>query len=90
MRRQLHALRDALALAVVLNRTLVLPQFDCVCDRSELVDFVPSCTFPGAPPPCPFPQTRAPPPLPRRSHWCSVALGVRFAIAGFEGSTRLT
>ena len=37
MRRQLHALRDALALAVVLNRTLVLPQFDCVCDRSELV-----------------------------------------------------
>ena len=50
MRRQLHALRDALALAVVLNRTLVLPQFDCVCDRSELVDFVPSCTFPGAPP----------------------------------------
>jgi hypothetical protein len=37
MRRQLHALRDALALALVLNRTLVLPHFDCMCDRSELV-----------------------------------------------------
>jgi hypothetical protein len=29
MRRQVHALRDALAIARVLNRTLVLPHFDC-------------------------------------------------------------
>ena len=43
MRRQLHALRDALAIAVVLNRTLILPHFDCMCDRSELVDYIPSC-----------------------------------------------
>ena len=34
MRRQVHALRDALAIARVLNRTLVLPHFDCLCDRS--------------------------------------------------------
>ena len=50
MRRQLHALRDAAAIAFALNRTLVLPHFDCVCDRSELVDYIPSCVFPGAPP----------------------------------------
>ena len=56
MRRQLHALRDALALAYVLNRTLVLPHFDCLCDRSELVDYVPSCVYPGAPPGLAFPR----------------------------------
>ena len=33
MRRQLHALRDALAIARVLNRSLILPHFDCLCDR---------------------------------------------------------
>ena len=46
---QLHALRDAAAIAYVLNRTLVLPHFDCLCDRSELVDYIPFCVFPGAP-----------------------------------------
>ena len=56
MRRQLHALRDALAIAYVLNRTLVLPHFDCLCDRSELVDYIPYCVFPGAPPRLPFPR----------------------------------
>lgn len=56
MRRQLHALRDALALAFVLNRTLILPHFDCLCDRSELVDYIPSCVFPGAPPRLSFPR----------------------------------
>ena len=56
MRRQLHALRDAAAIAYVLNRTLVLPHFDCLCDRSELVDYIPSCVFPGAPPNLPFPR----------------------------------
>ena len=56
MRRQVHALRDALAVAFVLNRTLVLPHFDCLCDRSELVDYVPSCVFIGAPPRLSFPR----------------------------------
>lgn len=56
MRRQLHALRDALAVAFVLNRTLILPHFDCLCDRSELVDYIPSCVFPGAPPRLNFPR----------------------------------
>lgn len=46
----MHALRDALALARVLNRTLILPHFDCMCDRSEDTDIVPSCIYPGAPP----------------------------------------
>ena len=56
MRRQLHALRDAAAIAYVLNRTLILPHFDCVCDRSELVDYIPSCVFPGAPADMTFPR----------------------------------
>ena len=56
MRRQLHALRDALGVARVLNRTLVVPHFDCMCDRSELVDYVPSCVYPGAPPSLAFPR----------------------------------
>ena len=56
MRRQLHALRDALAVALLLNRTLVLPHFDCLCDRSELVDYIPWCVFPGAPSTLRFPR----------------------------------
>ena len=39
MARQVHALRDAMGIARVLNRTLVIPHFECLCDRS------------GAPPP---------------------------------------
>ena len=35
---QVHALRDALAIARVLNRSLILPHFDCLCDRSELTE----------------------------------------------------
>jgi hypothetical protein len=35
VRRHLLALRDAMAIAVVLNRTLILPRFPCLCDRSE-------------------------------------------------------
>ena len=50
MSRQTHALRDALAMARVLNRTLILPHFDCLCDRSEDVAIVPSCVYHGAPP----------------------------------------
>jgi len=56
MRRQLHALRDALALAFLLNRTLVLPHMECMCDRSELVDYIPYCVFPGAPANLTFPR----------------------------------
>ena len=50
MARQVHALRDALAIARVLNRTLMLPHFDCLCDRSEDVYVVPTCVHHGAPP----------------------------------------
>jgi hypothetical protein len=49
MGAQLYALRDALAVARVLNRTLILPQFECLCDRSELTDVIPSCMYPGEP-----------------------------------------
>ena len=44
---QLHALRDAMAVARVLNRTLIVPLFECLCDRSELTDVIPSCLYPG-------------------------------------------
>lgn len=50
MSRQTHALRDALAIARILNRTLILPHYDCLCDRSEDVAIVPSCVYHGAPP----------------------------------------
>ncbi|KAK3263825.1 hypothetical protein CYMTET_27397, partial [Cymbomonas tetramitiformis] len=33
---QLHTLRDALAVAQILGRTLVLPEFMCHCDREEI------------------------------------------------------
>ena len=46
----MHALRDALGIARVLNRTLILPHFDCLCDRSEDVEIIPSCVYHGAPP----------------------------------------
>ena len=55
MSRQTHALRDALAIARVLNRTLILPHYDCLCDRSEDVAVVPSCVYHGAPPRMPVP-----------------------------------
>mmetsp|Transcript_70814 Transcript_70814/g.213050 ORF Transcript_70814/g.213050 Transcript_70814/m.213050 type:complete len:392 (-) Transcript_70814:121-1296(-) len=55
MGRQVHALRDALAVVRVLNRTLIMPHFDCLCDRSELTEVVPSCLTPGTPPRLPVP-----------------------------------
>ena len=55
MARQVHALRDALAVARVLNRTLILPHFDCLCDRSEDVQVIPTCTYHGAPMALPMP-----------------------------------
>jgi len=50
MSTQVHALRDAMAIARVLNRTLIIPHFDCLCDRSEYPDVMPSCVYYGAPP----------------------------------------
>ena len=44
MRRNLHALRDAFAIAASLNRTLLLPHMHCVCDRDENPRILPSCT----------------------------------------------
>ena len=55
MARQVHALRDALAIARVLNRTLILPHFDCLCDRSEDVQVIPTCIYHGAPMTLPMP-----------------------------------
>eukprot|EP00967_Tisochrysis_lutea_P035627 scaffold42728_cov27-Tisochrysis_lutea.AAC.1 len=41
--RYLLALRDGMALAWLLNRTFVFPQFGCLCDRSEWPDVMPTC-----------------------------------------------
>jgi hypothetical protein len=41
--RYLLALRDGMALAWLLNRTFVFPQFSCLCDRSEWPDVMPTC-----------------------------------------------
>ena len=46
MRRHRLALRDALALARSLGRTLVLPPFECLCDRSDAPSLVlPACVM---------------------------------------------
>jgi len=47
-----HSVRNALALARVLNRTLIVPPFQCYCDR-WWGNVLPTCLIPGA---------RAPPP----------------------------
>jgi len=41
--RYLVALRDGMAAAWLLNRTFVFPMFECMCDRSEWPDVVPTC-----------------------------------------------
>ena len=38
-----------MAIARVLNRTLVIPHFECLCDRSEYPDIMPSCIYQGGP-----------------------------------------
>jgi len=44
VRRHRLALRDALAIAHTLNRTLVLPAFECLCDRADSPSLVlPNC-----------------------------------------------
>ena len=41
--RYLVALRDGMVAAWLLNRTFVFPEFECMCDRSEWPDVMPSC-----------------------------------------------
>ena len=48
MQRNLHALRDAAAIAAALNRTLLLPHMLCACDRDERPRILPSCTTHGS------------------------------------------
>ena len=45
VRRHLLAIRDALVLAHILRRTLVLPELPCVCDRSEAPSIIPECRY---------------------------------------------
>jgi hypothetical protein len=42
-RRHILALRDAVAIASLLKRVLILPQLPCLCDRSESPLVLPSC-----------------------------------------------
>ena len=51
----IHGLRNAIAIAQILRRTLVLPEFHCYCDRDEHPDIVKNdpptfrkCTTPGS------------------------------------------
>lgn len=80
--RQLAALRDALAVALVLNRTLVVPQLKCFCDKvwgghDNIFNF--NCHYPGSadtghmPGPCPLDHFISPSKL--------RAAGVRFVAA---------
>ncbi|KAL1522336.1 hypothetical protein AB1Y20_017328 [Prymnesium parvum] len=41
--RYLTALRDGMSMAWILNRTFVFPKFECMCDRSEWPDIMPTC-----------------------------------------------
>ncbi|KAL1495240.1 hypothetical protein AB1Y20_017103 [Prymnesium parvum] len=45
LRRQILALRDALAVAYALNRTLILPRIPCLCDRSEAPTVIHECIY---------------------------------------------
>ena len=55
VRRHRLALRDALALALALNRTLVLPRLLCLCDRAEGPSLVlPQCSMGGSDERLPF------------------------------------
>ena len=48
VRRHLLAIRDALVLAHILRRTLVLPELPCVCDRSEAPSILQHCVYEAA------------------------------------------
>ena len=48
VRRHLLAMRDALALAHALQRTLILPRLQCVCDRSEAPSILEGCVYEGS------------------------------------------
>lgn len=53
--RHLLALRNALALARVLNRELILPRLHCMCERSQSPrDILPACVKNGATTDIPF------------------------------------
>ena len=45
VRRHIIALRDAMAIAFITKRILVLPRLPCLCDRSEGPSIIPGCTF---------------------------------------------
>lgn len=49
-RRHILALRDAIAIASMLKRILILPQLPCLCDRSESPLVLPSCVSEVQPP----------------------------------------
>ena len=48
VRRHVLATRDAMALAAALKRTLVLPRYPCLCDRSEGPNIIETCTYEGS------------------------------------------
>ena len=54
VRRHILAMRDALALAHSLGRTLVLPRLPCVCDRSEAPSILARCVYEGSDLEAPF------------------------------------
>jgi hypothetical protein len=70
-----HSVRNALALATVLNRTLIVPPFQCYCDR-WWGNVLPTCLIPGARAPASHENSFPPPPhaicFPSRScpHHC--------------------
>ena len=50
VRRHILALRDAIVVALLLKRTLILPRLSCLCDRSESPLVLPSCISEVKPP----------------------------------------
>merc|ERR1712167_217653 len=55
IRRHILALRDAMALALLTRRTLVLPRLPCLCDRSEGPTVLRECKYEASDLPVPFP-----------------------------------
>ena len=54
IRRHIVALRDAMAIAFVTGRVLVLPRIPCLCDRSEGPNVIRSCAYEASELPFPF------------------------------------
>lgn len=55
VRRHILALRDAMALAFITKRILVLPRLPCLCDRSEGPTVLRECRYEASDLPVPFP-----------------------------------